>query len=111
MVYIISYKTLTGVKSLCIRFYKVDRFTKVCDGTRYLVLLSPEKYDAVYNRSRYHISQKHSIKYVFSHNYAWIKIDSNVALPLRKDLVFHNVATLIKSVLNKNQNRCYCNIL
>ena len=47
LVYEISYKTLTGAKPLCIRFDKVDRFITVHDGTRYLVLFGPEKYDTV----------------------------------------------------------------
>ena len=33
----ISYKTLIGVKSLRIRFNKVDGFIRVYNGTRYLV--------------------------------------------------------------------------
>ena len=47
LVYEISYKTLTGAKPLCIRFDKVDRFITVHDGTRYLVLFGPEKYDTI----------------------------------------------------------------
>ena len=38
------------------------------DGTSYLVLFSPEKYNATCNKSRYLISQKSSITYVISHN-------------------------------------------
>ena len=38
------------------------------DGTSYLVLFGPEKYDAIYNRIRYLISQKGGITYVISHN-------------------------------------------
>ena len=49
--------------------------------TRYLVLLSPEKYDAIYNRIRYLTSD---ITYVISHNYSRIKIDSYDFLRLGK---------------------------
>ena len=52
--------------------------------TRYLVLLSPEKYDAIYNRIRYLTSQKSDITYVISHNYSRIKIDSYDSLRLEK---------------------------
>ena len=38
------------------------------DGTRYLVLLSPEKYNAIYNRIRYLIEVTISILYLISHN-------------------------------------------
>ena len=34
-VYNISYKTLIDSKPLCISFYKIDRFIKVYDGTRF----------------------------------------------------------------------------
>ena len=72
----ISYITLIGVKLSCIRFDKADGFIKVFDEIRYLVLIGPEKYDAIYNRIRYFISHKSGIAYVISHNYARIKIDS-----------------------------------
>ena len=100
---------MIGAKPLHIRFDKVDGFIRACDGTKYLVLFGPEKYDAFYNRIRYLISQKSSITYVFSHNYARIKIDSYDVLPLEKTLTLH-VIILIKSVLNKNKNRYYSNI-
>ena len=67
---------MIGAKPLHIRFDKVDGFIRAYDGTRYLVLFGTEKYDAFHNRIRYLISQKSSITYVFSHNYARIKIDS-----------------------------------
>ena len=60
------YKTLNGSKSLPIRFDKVDGFIRINDGTRYLSLFGPEKYDAIYNRIRYLISLKISITYAFS---------------------------------------------
>ena len=46
LVYIISYKTLSGAKQMRIRFNKVDGFIIVYNGTRYLVLFNAEKYDA-----------------------------------------------------------------
>ena len=50
MIYNTSYKTLIGAKQLHITFNKVDGFIRVYDGTEYLVLFSPEKFDAIYNR-------------------------------------------------------------
>ena len=69
MVYGISYKTLIGAKPFCIRFDKVDGFIKVYDEAIYLVFFGPKKYDALFNRIRYLISQKSGITYVFSHSY------------------------------------------
>ena len=47
---------------------------------------------------------KSRITYVFSHNSAKIKIDSDDDLPLEVSLIH------IKSVLNENQNHYYYNI-
>ena len=44
-----------------IRFYKIDGFIRVYDGTRYLVLFESEKYDSIYNKIRYLISVKSGI--------------------------------------------------
>ena len=52
------------VKSLRIRFDKIDGFLRVYDGTRYLVLFGAEKYDSIYN-IRYLIEVKSGV-YIFS---------------------------------------------
>ena len=56
---------MIAAKLLHIRLDKVDGFIRVYDETKYLVLISPEKYDAICNKMRYLISQKSSITYVF----------------------------------------------
>ena len=104
------YKTLIGPIPLRIRFNKVDGFTRICNGTRYLKFFGSEKYDAISNRIRYLVSLKNSLIYVFSHNYAKIKVDSYDLLPTEKPLTLHNIIILIKSVLNKDQNHYYYNI-
>ena len=110
LIYDISYKICIGAKTLRIGRDKVDGTVKIDNGPRYLVLFDPEKYDAICNRIRYRISQKSGITYVFSHNYARIKIDSNYFPPLEKTLDLYNVIILIKSILKSNQNRYYSNI-
>ena len=45
-------------------FHKVDRFVRIYDGTKYLVLFRPEKYDAIYSRIVCLIRQKGGIAYV-----------------------------------------------
>ena len=42
LIYNISNKMLIGVKSLLIRFNKIDGFIRVYNVTRYLVLFDPE---------------------------------------------------------------------
>ena len=90
-----------------IRFDEIDGFIRIYDETKYLVLLGPAKYDAIYNRIRYLISIKSGITYIFSHYFAKIKIDSYDSLPIEKRLTLHYVIILIKSVLNKDKNHYY----
>ena len=77
MIYAISYKTVIGLKPLCIRFDKI--------------LLGPEKQDVICNRIRYLLSIKRGITDVFVHYYAKIKVDSYDCLPIEKKLTLHNV--------------------
>ena len=60
---------------MCIRLDKVGGFVKVYDGSRYLVLFCPERYDAVYDRIIYITSQKSGITYSINHNFAIIRIE------------------------------------
>ena len=47
LVYNISYKSLTDSKPLRIRFDKIDRFIRVYDGNRYLVLFESKNIDSI----------------------------------------------------------------
>ena len=47
-----------GAKPLRIRFDEIDRFIKISDGIRYLVLLGHVWYDEICDRIRYFISEK-----------------------------------------------------
>ena len=80
----------------------------VYGGTRYLVILEPEKH-AIFDRIRYLVSQKSGIVYFISHNFARIKVGSYDSLPLEKTMTLHNIIIHIKSVFNKDQNHCYSN--
>ena len=55
---------MIDAKHLLISFDKIDRFIRVYDGTRYLVLFGSEKYDSIYNRIRYLISLKSGFTYI-----------------------------------------------
>ena len=66
-----------------IRFDKMDGFNGIYDGTRYLKLFGSEKYDAIYNRIIYLITQKSSIIYIFSHYILKIKVDSCDSLSIK----------------------------
>ena len=72
-------------------------------------MFGTEKYDSICNRIRYLTGAKSGIAYVFSYNYAKIKVDLYDSLPLEK-LTFRIVRILIKSVFNKDRSNSYCNI-
>ena len=55
---------------------------------KYLVLFDHEKYDLIYDRIRYRIGLKSAITYVFPHNHAKIKIDSDGYLALKENVHF-----------------------
>ena len=69
MIYDVSYKIFIGAKPLCIMFDEVDGFIKDYGGINYLVLLSLEKYDVIFERIRYLIGLKNGILHLASHNY------------------------------------------
>ena len=88
---------MIGAKPLLISFDKIDVFIRVYSGTRHLVLFGPKKYDAIYNRVIYFISQKSGITYSTDHNFA-------------RTWTLHYVKMIINSVFNKNKNNHYHNI-
>ena len=75
---------MIGTKPKRIRFDKVNRFIRVYDGARYLVLFGAEKYDLNYYRIKYFVGVKSDIKYVISHKYENIKVDAYNRLPIEK---------------------------
>ena len=50
-------------------FVEVDGLIKGYNGTKYLVLFGPEKYNAIFNRIRYPIGITIGITYIGFHNY------------------------------------------
>ena len=60
----VPYKTLICAKPLRIRLHKVDGFIRLYNEIRCLILLGPEKNDAIYNKIKYIFSQRGVITYV-----------------------------------------------
>ena len=110
LVYDISCKSLIGAKPLRVRFDFGNGFISVYDTSRYLVLFSTDKYDAIYNSIRYLLSLKNGTTYVIYHSYARNTVDSFDSFTLEKPIAFQNVITLITSVFNKNKYHYYYNI-
>ena len=108
LIHDISYKTFMVAKLLRIMFDEIDRLIKTYDGIRYLLFFASGWYNEIYDKIRYFISEKSGIV-VVSHIYAKIKIDSYNYLLIEKTLTFHNIMTIIMSVVNKNENNYYHN--
>ena len=83
----------------------MDGFIRDYGETKYLVLFSREKYDAIFDRIRHLIGLKSGISNVVSHDYAKIEIESDDDSPLEKTLSLQDVAILIKTVFNKDHNQ------
>ena len=105
-IYGISYKTSIGAKPMRIRFDKIHIFIKVHEKVRYLVLSEYSYCDKIWDKIKYLISEKSGITDSINHNFARIKIDSYVSLPIEKLLILHNVIVLTQSAV-KNKNECY----
>ena len=66
-----------------------------------------EKYERIFDRTRYLIMLKSSISDVYSHEYMKSEINSDDDSPLEKTSNMHNVVICIKSAFNKNHNLHY----
>ena len=64
-IYDALYKTLIGAKTLHIMFEKVGGLIRDYDGTKYLVLFEPEKYDTIIDRIRYLSSRIKKQYYIY----------------------------------------------
>ena len=89
-----------------VRFDKIDRFIKIHDKIRYLVLFDYSYCDKVCDKIKYLISEKSGITDSTNHNFERIRINSYDSLTNEKILTFHNGVILIKSVVHKNKNNC-----
>ena len=119
---ILSYNMLYKIfmDAKLIRFNKVNGLIIIYDWIRYLEL--SDSYNEVYyginsrvcnkifDRINYLLSKKGGITDSLNHNFARIRIDSYISLPIGKALTFHNVIILIESVVNQSKNNYYYNI-
>ena len=88
LIHDISYKIILSAKPLHIRFDKIDGFIKAYDGTWYLVLFGPKRYDAIYDIIGDLIIDKSSISFSISHPFWKISTDSCNSLSIEKHLLF-----------------------
>ena len=70
---------------LCIILDKVNGFLRDYNGTKYLVLFGPEKYDVMFYRIRYLIELNRDITTLILLIMQKSKIDSDDNLPLEKN--------------------------
>ena len=76
-----------------------------------LLLFDYSYYDKICDKIKFLISEKSGITDSINHNLGRIRIDSYDSLPTEKILTFRNLIILIKSVINKNKNEYYSNII
>ena len=110
LIYDISYETSAGAKPLHLKYHKINGFIKIRNKIRYLVLFD-DWCGKICGRTEYLISKKSGITDNVNYNFAIIKFDSHDSLPIEKILTLHNVIIFIKSVVNKNKNEYYHNII
>ena len=93
------------------KFDKIDGFIISLDGKiKHLILFDYGLFNKICDKIKYLISKKSGIRNNINHNFGKIRIESYNSLPIERILTFHNVITLIKSVVNKNKNEYYNNI-
>ena len=85
-----------------IRFDEIYEFIKIHDKNRFSVLFVHRYCDKIY-KIKYLLSEKSGITDSISHNFARIRTDSYDS-PTEKILTFHNVISLINSVVNKKKH-------
>ena len=75
-----------------------------------LVLFDQSYCDKFYDKIKYLIGEKKGITDCINHNFERIRFASYDSLTIKKELNFHNVIILFKSVVNKNKNEYYYDI-
>ena len=78
---------------------------------KYLVLSDYGLLDKNCDKIKYLISKISGLTNSINHDFGKIRIDLYNSFPIKTILIFHNVIILMKSVVNKNKNKCYCNIV
>ena len=107
-VYNILYKDSTGPIPLRIRFDKIDGFIISLDGKiKRLTVFDYGLFNKFCDKFKYLISKKSGITNSINHNFEKIRIDSYNSLPIKKILTLYNFIILIKSVVDKNENKYY----
>ena len=110
-VYNILRKTPTGPKPLRISFDKLEGFIIPLDRKiKHLILFDYGLFNKIGDKIKYLISKKSGTANSINHNFGKMRIDLYNSLPSKKILTFHNVIILIRSVVNKNENKYYYNI-
>ena len=104
LIYFISYKTFMGSIPLHIRFDEIDRFIKIYDGIRYLVLFGHRWYDDICDMITYLKVRKMVLQIVLTIILRESELTYIILYLFEKMLTFHNVIIVIKSVGDKNKS-------
>ena len=89
-------------------FQQSREFIRKYNGTKQLALIHfNEKYEIIFDRSRYLVILKSNILDFYSHKYTKIKQNSDHDLPQEKTLKIQNLIIFIKSVFKDNRDHYY----
>ena len=72
---------------------------------KYLILSDYGLLDKNCDKIKYLISKISGLTNSINHDFRKIRIDLYNSLPIKTILIFHNVIILMKSVVNKNENK------
>ena len=78
---------------------------------KHFVLFDYGLLDKICDQIKYLISKNSDITNSINYNFRKIKTGSYNSLPIKKILTFHVIIILIKSVVNRNENKYYYDIL
>ena len=94
-------------KPLRIRLNKIDRFIKIHDKIKYLVLFDYSYCDKICDKIKYLISEKSGITDSINHNFARIRIDSYDSLTIEKYWLIDSLSQLVIRI-KMNTTIIYC---
>ena len=107
-VYNILCKTPTGPKPLLLGSIKLmDLLQLLMVKLNIQYFFDYEIFDKTCDKIKYLIKRKSGITNIINYNLERVRIESYNSLPIKKILTFHNVIIIIKSDVNRNENK-YC---
>ena len=91
-------------------FNKIDIQNRVCFYFNDIINGTKINFSNILLKVKILQVKRSGITKTVNYNFGKIKIDSYNSLSIKKILIFHTVIMIIKSVINKNENKYYYNL-